>query len=190
MRPLTWISCVFVLIGVGVGSAAAQSIDIRAGVNYTTTTGYRAFSFQPAYYFGVGKDIPISKYVSFRPELYYSLQGARRGTSRLQLHYIQMPLYFNFAIGEKIGIMWGPQVGILTRARYKNDRGETYAVLSAMDNFDLLVGGGPTYKISEGVKLELRLNVGTTRFDHNAEGLRNFVVQGGVVWSLNKPDSE
>lgn len=190
MKSLLRLCVVFLwLTGPGLTLALAQSVDVRAGINMATVTGEPRYTFMPAYYLGLAKDLSISKHVSFRPEVYYSLQGAHRDEERLWLHYVQMPLFFNFDVSEKVGIAWGPQIGLMTRANLRNDARETYPALVVMNKFEVEVGGGPYYKINERLRVELRVLIGVTEYHHD-DGLRNLVLQGGVAWSINKLPSE
>jgi hypothetical protein len=190
MNKLLKTSCGVVILALWlIADLNAQTLQVKGGLNYATVTGHSAYSIKPAWYFGVAKDIRISKHISFQPEVLYSLQGAERESARYLYHYIQMPLYFNFAIGERAGILWGPQVGILTRANV-NTRGERWSLLPLMKPFDISIGGGPYVKINDRLKAELRLAVGLSEISKEDERLRNMVIQAGLSWAITKPIGE
>ncbi|HZY82313.1 MAG TPA: porin family protein [Cyclobacteriaceae bacterium] len=181
---------VFILT-VCAATSFAQSVDVMGGFNAATITGEPGHSMRLGYYVGVGKDISISKQLSFRPEVYYSKEGAESdGTRRLTFHYVQMPLFFNYTFG-KVGIAFGPQVGMLIGANYKTERGDRLPILPVMNKFDVAVGGGPYYKITEQLKVEVRAVFSITQFNtEEEETLRNRVIQAGVSWTITNPGSK
>lgn len=175
-------------------SSNAQSLQVKGGFNYATVTGDSDYRFATGFYFGVGKDLRLSKYVSFQPELIYSLQGAKTGTNlrpwRYYYHYIQMPLYFNFSVGKKIGLLWGPTIGLLSRAKVHTDQGDEFVITPFMNPFEIQIGGGPYFNVNDRLKIELRIAIGVTRIDRDDDRLRNFGLQPGLVWMITKPPSE
>jgi hypothetical protein len=195
MIKLLRTSCALLLAMWWATDSNAQSLQIKGGLNYATVTGDTDYKFAPRFYIGVAKDIRLSNYVSFQPELFYSLQGTRTGDSPglgldYYYHYIQMPLYFNFSIGKKAGLLWGPQIGLLSRANLKTSRGDKFVTTPFMNPFEIQVGGGPYVKVNERLKIELRIAIGITRIDRDDDRLRNFVLQTGVAWQINKPVKE
>jgi hypothetical protein len=170
--------------------STAQTLEVKGGLNMTTLTGNADNSFRPGLYFGFAHEIPLSRYVSLQPEILYSLQGTYREPAHYWYHYIQVPLYFNFKIAQRAGILWGPQVGLLARANVKRRDYETWSMLPLMKPFDLSIGGGPYARIGDRLKAELRIAVGVAEISRENESLRNFVIQGGVSWALNKPSDE
>lgn len=180
---------VVILIG-GIGTLAAQSVDVMGGLNLATITGEPGHSIRKGYYLGVGKSMSLSKFISFRPEIYYSLQGAEgQRNTRVTFHYMQMPLYFDFAFGSA-GVALGPQIAILAGAKYKDVSGETFPILPITNKSDVLVGGGPYYRITNQLKVDVRVAFGITSFDTYDEGLHNRIIQAGVSWSINKSATE
>lgn len=180
---------VFLLVS-SILDSTAQSLEVKGGLNFATVTGFRDNAFFPAFYVGLAHSIPLSKHVNFQPEIFYSLQGTNRGSSSYRYHYIQMPLYFDFRIGEKGGLVWGPQIGVLARANVRDERNEISSVLPIMKVFDLSIGGGPYVKIGDKLKVDARISFGVPEISTANESIRNLVVQFGVAYAIKKPADE
>lgn len=190
MSKLLKAACVVSLVVWWVTDSTAQSLAVKGGLNYATLTGPGNNSFRPGFYFGLSHDISLSKHVSFQPEILYSLQGTYREPTRYYYHYVQLPLYFDFKIGEKGGLLWGPQIGVLARANTRDTRNEGLSILPMMKPFDISIGGGPYAKISDRVKAELRISFGVVEISRENESIRNLLIQVGASWAINKRDDE
>ena len=168
---------------------SVRSLQLKAGLNKTMITGGSTGKFVMGFYIGVAKEIPLSKHVSFQPEIFYSLQGNDSHSDIYRYHYVQMPLYLNFHIGRRGGIALGPQIGLLSRAKLVTSRDQTYIVTPFMNLFDLQLGGGP-YLTFGRLKADVRITMGMTPVDREDDQLRSLGFQAGVSWSITKPVDE
>jgi hypothetical protein len=175
------------------GVVNAQSIQVRAGASYTTlfgTTGID-YTFRPAFYFGIQKDLKLSDRVAFQPGIHYSLQGGNAGGLRVALHYIQVPMNFNFRFGEKGGFTAGPQVGVLTSAKGKTKSGGKHELGTGLNVIAAGLTAGPYVKVTPRLLVDLRLFMDLMDVDPSSVySVNNFVIQCGVTWSLHKPMDE
>jgi hypothetical protein len=80
----------------------------------------------------------LSESLAIQPEIYYSAMGAKNGDAKANLGYVSIPLLLRFNFNEMVNIHIGPQFGILTSAKFKNDD----VSIDAKDQYkDLDVGG-------------------------------------------------
>jgi opacity protein-like surface antigen len=114
---------------------------------------------------GLLTEIGISKKFIVRPELLYSIKGnkfpatALNGGGTLSLNYISIPLLGGFRPNEKFTILLGPEFNFLTNANSKFD-GSNHDVSKNFKKFDLAIDLGVTYKVRDGLGVELRYSYG------------------------------
>ncbi|CAN5541856.1 hypothetical protein BH11BAC1_BH11BAC1_09530 [soil metagenome] len=106
-------------------------LGIKAGVNFSNLyakdddktgllTGFNA---------GLFAKLPLTTYLAFQPELYYTAKGAEityknifaEGTASFHLNYIELPLMLVGNITKNFNIHAGPYVGFLIKAKVKNE---------------------------------------------------------------------
>ena len=149
---------------------------------------------------GILANIGINERLLVRPELLYSVKGFQipayhsRSAGRVNLHYINIPLLIGYKPIEKVTILLGPEVGLLTSAilRYPEIRENTS---EDYNKIDIGVDLGAAYHLSPKFGLELRYNYGFTPLDKDysipdrngkpyKDG-RNRVLQLGAFYLLN-----
>lgn len=171
--------------------AHSQSLQLRGGLNYSTITSAE-FKYQTGFYAGIQKEFPLSsERIQFQPGIYYSLQPTKDPALRYLFHYIHVPAFFNFKIGENAGLLAGSQASLLFHATRKEiNNGDTEPFTARLNTIGLSLGGGVYVNASSNVKVELRftrdiLPVGRGKGD---DYWARF--QLGVVWSISKSSDE
>ncbi|GAB2766620.1 hypothetical protein GCM10027275_05660 [Rhabdobacter roseus] len=146
-------------------------------------------------------EVALSDRFLIRPELLYSVKGFRSpvkyGKTRENLRYFTLPVLLGFSPVEKVVVLAGPELGLLTKAtrktpEYRFDGTEDYS------RFDLGLVFGLGYKIKENLGIDLRYNYGFTKLitidyrdpNGNPAGMgkdgSNRVVQVGLYYLLAK----
>src|SRR5687768_4209669 len=111
------------------GASAQVQFGVKAGANLATLTGDDVEDVKSKIGFnaGVFAEIPVSEQFSVKPELVYSLQGAKSdgdGDAKINLSYINLPILAKYNISEGFFAEAGPQIGFLTTAKAKSDAGD------------------------------------------------------------------
>ncbi len=103
---------------------------------------------------GAYAEFKISDKFSIQPELLYSKQGAKFGSNKLKLNYINVPVLAKFSLINKISIEAGPQVGYLL------SKSEGTLAKSNYKKLDLSAVIGLNYQISKTIGIGARYNLG------------------------------
>lgn len=160
---------VFTLIGFTI--QAQVNFGIKAGVNFTSFSGSDAKmeGMSPNYKVGFAGgglvNIQLGEMFSLQPELLYSMEGATykyMGQSvHLKTDYINVPVLaqYNSALGFYAET--GPQIGFLTSAKASSD-GNSMNVKDGFKNINFSWGLGAGYKLSNGIGIGARYNLGLT----------------------------
>lgn len=182
-KSMLLIACVaMIAIVAGALPAQAQSAKgLKAGLTMSTFTGSDADAigvspdYRMGFAFGGYTSYKISPNMSFQPEAYYAMKGAKYedgGESlEFKLNYLQIPLLFVMqpAAGKSF-FYAGPDVGINLSAKVKAESGG----LSAEEDLDevksldlgLTVGAGLTFS---QYSLEARYTMGLSSFDDTTD---------------------
>ena len=185
--------------------ASTTRFGLRAGVNLadlrfkdqpsgsTITEAQSKTSFNA----GAFVNIPLSKVVHFQPEVDFSSQGGKlQGPSgsgatpygEQDLHYINVPLNFQFMATNGLFIQTGPQVGYLVAAKLKNVPGSTGDVdnKDQFDKIDFSWTAGVGYLSRIGLGIDLRYNYGIANImqDNNNSNLKGTVKNSVGQFSL------
>lgn len=114
-----------------------SSIGIRAGVNFQNLNGKDANNnnlenkLKPGFNIGVNADIPIAEDFYVEPGLLYTTKGAKSGSDKINLSYLEIPinLLYKPVLGEgRLLLGFGPYAAIGlggklndTKVTYKNE---------------------------------------------------------------------
>lgn len=110
-----------------VNTVSAQDVHIgfKGGLNVynINTDDNYSFDSKLGLHAGLLGHIHITDRFAIQPEVMYSGQGARyqNFNSRLNLHYVNVPVLFQLMFGNGFRIHAGPQAGFLIKAKFKND---------------------------------------------------------------------
>jgi hypothetical protein len=82
---------------------------------------------------GVFSKVPVTQYLAFQPEVYYTTKGAEvtynnlfvDGIARFKLNYIEMPLLLTVNLTENVNFSVGPYVSYLLNGKVKNESSGT-----------------------------------------------------------------
>lgn len=114
------------ILGLGLaliaGAASAQSLGVKAGLNYTTLTGDDAngYEYRPSYTAGITMRNGINEMIGLQTELLYTSKGAKASLGdierRLRLNYLDIPVLLSLQVS---GIYFeaGPQVSFLLKGK-------------------------------------------------------------------------
>lgn len=142
---------------------------------------------------GVFANVPIGSQFRFQPEVDFSSQGGKlQGPSgsgatsygEQDLHYINVPLNFQWQSPSGFFLQTGPQVGYLLAAKIKNASGETDDK-DDFDKIDFAWTAGLGYLSRIGLGLDLRYNYGIANIiEDNTSGLSGTVKNSAAQISL------
>src|SRR5687768_15520038 len=152
-------------------SLSAQSkirsgFGIKGGVNFANINvkgSSEEFNTKTFYHAGLLSHIHVSDAFAIQPEVYYSRQGAETkgpGTREiLKLGYLNVPVLFQFMVGNGFRIQAGPQLGILLNADSEVD-GNEVEVDDQLKKTDFSLVGGISYMLPSGLGFDARYNYG------------------------------
>jgi hypothetical protein len=148
---------VFTVLASTSGNAqGAQSVAHRAnygvlaGINFATLSGndIQDAKTRTGLTAGAYAALPIGTGVSFQPELWYSMEGAKSNTSEngeLKLSYIRLPVMLRFAVPTagttRPFVAVGPSFGFQTSCKFSGSSGGVSASV-ACDDVGSSVGEG------------------------------------------------
>jgi hypothetical protein len=125
---------------------------------------------------------------AIQPELVYSNQGAQQTISgteyKVKLHYVNVPVLFQYMTGSGFRLQTGPQFGILASAKTK--AGDTESnVNDVYDTFDFAWALGASYVSNGGFGVDARYNIGLANIiDDGGPSTMNRVWQVGVFYQF------
>ena len=170
-------------------------VGLRAGVNLAQfrLTDFPAGSepsiqSKTSMHGGLFVNAPLGGMFAIQPGVEYSGQGSkyREGTEsgEYDLHYINVPVMFQWKSAGGFLVETGPQAGILLRANLDDEEveDETFKTL------DVSWGAGVGYISRMGLGLNARFNYGLSNIlegdndTNNSPQLKNQVIQLGLVY--------
>ncbi|WP_207428422.1 porin family protein [Pedobacter sp. SYSU D00535] len=194
------------LIALAATVVNAQSVTVKAGLNYSniTRTGDDNFKtdFKTGFHAGVGVDIPLVDRLSLAPEIMYSQKGYEVETSgvfgtgerTITYNFVEIPILAKITAAPGFNIHLGPQVSFLTSTTTTFKSGDNqYRENVEEDNDNLrknLIGGvvGVGFDISPKVNLHGRYALDLKRNDGSGNSttpeFRNQVFQVGLGFRL------
>ena len=126
---------------------------------------------------------------AIQPELMYSNQGAEQTISgvdyKVKLHYVNIPVLFQYMTGSGFRLQTGPQLGILAGAKTKAGDSES-DVKDVYDTFDFAWALGASYVTNSGFGVDARYNFGLANILDDKEDpfVKNKVLQVGVFYQF------
>ena len=176
------------------GSASAQNVNIgiKGGLNLYNIKNDNNFEADQKVGFNLGLlgHIHLSDQWALQPEIVYSTQGAKYktsdGTTELNLDYINIPILFQYMFDNGFRIQAGPQLGILAKAKAKDDNNST-DVKDGFEGTDIGLSFGVSYvHPPTGFGIDGRYNMGLTNInDGGSVESMNRGVQLGVFYLFN-----
>lgn len=177
------ISLVFVLFLLGIFNSNAQMLQfgVKGGVNFANYTNGEIegvdFNQVTSYHFGLVTELKLLENLSIQPELLYSTQGSElEGFGeqiKNELGYISLPVMAKFYLTNNgLSIEAGPQFSFLVSERNEIDSSDT-------NTFDFGLGGGLSYKITDGLFISGRYIAGLTEVKKDADA-KNALIQFSV----------
>ncbi len=145
---------------------------VKGGLNMAmeTVPGVGSTDMRLGLHIGVFTDIRLDHQFDFRPEMIYSMQGAKYMMSRYiiteKLDYINVPLMIKIFVNKnrKFSIDFGPQVGFLINAKISD--GTTTINVYNMDNYNkvyMSLNFGLSYKFNYGWEIGTRDSFGLSQ---------------------------
>lgn len=172
------------------------SIGARGGVNFaniTSTDDLEDPEMRTAYYIGILAEFPVSRMFSVQTEVNYSAQGFSIDEfAEYQVDYLQIPVLAKVYLIPGLNAYAGPQIGY--KVNEEADFEENTANLidsvesDAVNDLDLSAVLGAQYKLSNGLFIEGRYNLGLSNvFDEDGnlgnvseDDIRNSVISLGI----------
>ena len=200
--------------GISFAAAHAQGqvqFGIKGGLNLSTVTvsnGFNGYSYNtlPNFNAGVFLKIPVVRFFSVQPEIYYSGQGFKSddgsgGEYSEHVNYLNIPVLARFATRSGVYLETGPQLGIKLSAKDK-EQGVSTDISSAYNSADFSWVFGVGYKFPMSpVGIDFRYNAGIINVANdgyygNSYGqyaVRNDVFQLGltvVLWKSSGDEAQ
>ncbi|AKD03861.1 porin family protein [Pontibacter korlensis] len=173
------------ILGLGLalmaGTATAQSMGVKAGLNYTTLKGRDAenYDYRPGYTAGITARKSFNELIGLQTELLFTSKGAKRELSsngteteeRLRLSYLDVPVLLSVQVS---GLFFeaGPQMSFLLKGKQTLEvsRSNTTTITETeiTDNpypIDFGYAAGVGYRAPNGVGFGVRYNGGLKDID-------------------------
>ena len=172
--------CIAVMAVLGLVNVNAQDVKFgaKAGLNLSNVSAEQLDEDNKVgFNFGAFAQIGLSEKITFQPEMLFSSQGYKSEISepdndyffeqKLEFNYLNVPLMFRYAVLDKLGLEFGPQVGFLLSASGEGEetlRGETETfdqdVKELLKSTDFGFNFGASYDVSENIIIGARYNLG------------------------------
>lgn len=145
-------------------------IGVKGGVNFSNLNGdIEAIDFKnrSSYHLGALIELRLFENLSIQPELLYSVQGAKVESGEADLDdvdfkYLTIPVMMKFyLISDRLSVEAGPQFAFLA----DDNVGNTFRTRS----FDLSLGGGLSYDITNNIFIQARYLAGLTEVSKDAD---------------------
>ena len=171
------------------GTAAAQDVHLgfKAGLNLYNVNPSNHYNFDSkiGFHTGVLAHIHVTDRFAIQPEVMYSVQGAKyeRSNSRLDMHYVNVPVLFQLMFNNGFRVHAGPQAGFLVKAESRNSEFK----IDHSDNFktvELSLSIGASYVHTKtGLGIDARYNHGLGNISYrNSDRISNRGVQVGLFY--------
>ncbi len=167
------------------GTATAQSVGVKGGLNYTTFKGEDAgkYEYRPAYTVGVLARQGVNELIGIQTEVLYTSKGGKIENtldgntieSRTRLNYLDIPVLLSVQLN---GLFFelGPQASFLLKGKQINETTTisgsrtttTKTEVDITDNpypIDFGYAAGLGYRTASGLGIGLRYNGGIKDID-------------------------
>lgn len=184
----------FVLAASFLGASAQVQFGVKAGANIANLTGDDADGSKSKFGLNAGAfvEIPVAEKFSVKPELVYSLQGAKGeddSDEKLNLSYINIPVLAKYNIAEGFFAETGPQIGFLVSAKAKDGDDDT-DVKDAFKSTDFSWALGLGYELPAGFGINARYNFGLSKITEIESETKNGVFQVGVFYKFGSASAK
>ncbi len=185
------------------GSLRAQELSygIKGGLNLSTITITDAddSNIIPGFHAGAFADIPVAGQVTIGPEVHFSTKGVKatydanvfglnlaNGETRMDLFYIDIPVYVKYYLSEDFNFHLGPYAGILAKAKIETDAELLdFIQVDDSENIDKTMLNSLEYGVSMGlgfivdpVRIGFNYNLGLNRVAKEEYSIENLLGDG------------
>jgi hypothetical protein len=136
------------------------NFGIKGGINLYNIQNDDDTNFDQitGFYFGLLGHIHLNSQWAIQPELVYSSQGAKIGSTKYTLDYINLPVMLQYMFDNGFRLQAGPQFGFLVRSNSDDD----------LNSIDFGLGIGASYVVpSTGFGIDARYNLGLSNINKN-----------------------
>lgn len=196
----------------GLISVNAQSINFgaKAGTNLSSLVGedMKNSKMRTTYYVGAFANFTIKDKLYFQPEVLYSAQGSDFTEDDVlreyfDFSYLNIPLMLQYGVTDHLRVEFGPQLGILTSAKYKANPALMFPddigtfenkekdIKDRMNALDIGLNIGGSYILNNGIQFNVRYCHGLNNvFDTSDDALfsdiesRNRVLAVGIGYGF------
>jgi hypothetical protein len=154
----------------GNSPAGHVNIGIKGGVNVYNIHNDNNIKYDSrlGYHFGLLGHIHFNSHFAFQPEIVYSAQGAKYGSTKYNLDYLNVPVQFQYMFDNGFRLQAGPQVGFLISAKSKENNNVTDNK-SDLQPIDFGVSIGASYIFPPtGFGIDARYNLGLSNINKNS----------------------
>ena len=184
------------------GAVKAQSVSVKAGLNYSNIirTGDENFEteFKPGFHAGLGIDVPLIDRLALAPEVLFSQKGYKvtgggllgDAETTITTNFIDIPILAKINAATGFNIHLGPQISFLTSTTTSFKQGtQEYRDKVKEDNTNLkknLIGGvvGAGFDLSPKLNLHARYGIDFKKNNENGTSetpeYKNQVIQLGL----------
>jgi Outer membrane protein beta-barrel domain len=185
-------------------ATAQVKFGVKAGVNLANwqgdavntlndavgfTSGVLTTKMKPGLHAGGYANIPLSSRISVEPGVIYSQKGYEikgsldfkdfefiSAVSRVQSHYIDIPVMLKAEVAKGFTVYAGPQVSYLVHSNLRAEAGvlgfsllnKNIDISDGFKRFDVGIAGGAGYKFANGVNISAGYDYGLSRIDRNS----------------------
>ncbi len=99
------------------------NLGIKGGLNMYNIYNDNSTKYdqRTGFHFGLLGHIHINSQWALQPEIVYSAQGAKDGSTKYNLDYINVPVLLQYMFDNGFRLQGGPQLGLLVRADNKSN---------------------------------------------------------------------
>lgn len=153
----------------------------RLGVNYARLTGEDSQSI-PGVVIGGTVEMMVGARFGASLDVVYSSQGYRnsRMNTKEVLSYVNMPILANFYITPRLAVKAGIQPAMMVGAMRLTDDARR-SVTDEYNKFELEIPVGISYKISWGIELDLRYNIGLLKVVDDTKARSSVFCLSGAI---------
>jgi len=180
----------FAQVGVNFGVKAGGNLSLFLGED----AGEANFLAGPhvgglaQFTFGGNDEDGFIKY-AVQAEAFYSMQGAKDGSDKTTLSYLNIPVMAQRYFGSSgFYVETGPQIGFLLSAKSKDADG-TVDIKSQLKSIDIAFILGLGYKFSSGIGINARFSNGLTSIS-SGDNIKNETIGFGLFYIFGKKSGD
>lgn len=178
-------------------NAQYAEFGLKGGLNVSnihSSPGTEDYNARASIYAGGLAHIHLSQHIAIQPELVYSSQGTKTTYAdadyALRLNYINVPVLFQYMVGDGLRLQTGPQLGLLAGAKLKSG-GTITDVKGDYTTGDFSWDIGASYIMPSGLGFDARFNFGLNNINNTGmnAGYYNRVFQLGLFYQFKHPSA-